>query len=88
MVNRNLIREFDVSEEDWNAAVGTAFGAQIDDPVGVLDHIEVVLDDNQGISAISQSVQDLQQSINICKMKSRRRFIKCYNFRVSNQCNW
>ncbi|MCH2597078.1 MAG: 30S ribosomal protein S1, partial [Pirellulales bacterium] len=22
MVNRNLIREFDVSEDDWNAAVG------------------------------------------------------------------
>ena len=22
MVNRNLIREFDVSEEDWNAAIG------------------------------------------------------------------
>jgi small subunit ribosomal protein S1 len=24
MVNRNLIREFDVSEEDWSAAIGTA----------------------------------------------------------------
>ena len=22
MVNRNLIREFDVSEEDWNLAIG------------------------------------------------------------------
>ena len=30
MVNRNLIREFDVSEEEWNAAVGTALPDEID----------------------------------------------------------
>ena len=30
MVNRNLIREFEVSEEDWNAAVGTALPDEID----------------------------------------------------------
>ena len=30
MVNRNLIREFDVSEEDWNAAVGTALPDEVD----------------------------------------------------------
>jgi small subunit ribosomal protein S1 len=30
MVNRNLIREFDVSEEDWNAAVGVAEPEDID----------------------------------------------------------
>ncbi len=35
MVNRNLIREFDVSEEDWNAAVGTALPDEIDWVSGV-----------------------------------------------------
>ena len=30
MVNRNLIREFDVSEEDWNAAIGDASPEDID----------------------------------------------------------
>jgi small subunit ribosomal protein S1 len=30
MVNRNLIREFDVSEEEWNAAVGTALPDEMD----------------------------------------------------------
>jgi small subunit ribosomal protein S1 len=30
MVNRNLIREFDVSEEDWNAAIGDASPQEID----------------------------------------------------------
>src|SRR3972149_2006813 len=29
MVNRNLIREFDVSEEDWNAAIGDASPEEI-----------------------------------------------------------
>jgi small subunit ribosomal protein S1 len=29
MVNRNLIREFDVSEEDWNAAIGDAAPEEI-----------------------------------------------------------
>ncbi len=33
MVNRNLIREFDVSEEDWNAAIGEL----ADDDAGWLD---------------------------------------------------
>jgi small subunit ribosomal protein S1 len=35
MVNRNLIREFDVSEEEWNAAVGTALPDEIDWGSGV-----------------------------------------------------
>ena len=35
MVNRNLIREFDVSEEEWNAAVGTALPDEIDWAAGV-----------------------------------------------------
>ena len=34
MVNRNLIREFDVSEEDWNAAVGEAVPEEMDWLVG------------------------------------------------------
>jgi small subunit ribosomal protein S1 len=30
MVNRNLIREFDVSEDDWNAAIGEVTFDEID----------------------------------------------------------
>ncbi|MEM9658739.1 MAG: S1 RNA-binding domain-containing protein, partial [Planctomycetota bacterium] len=37
MVNRNLIREFDVSEEDWNAAIGE----MADDDIGWLDSKDV-----------------------------------------------
>ena len=30
MVNRNLIREFDVSDEDWNVAIGDALPDDMD----------------------------------------------------------
>src|SRR5262245_62753378 len=30
MVNRNLIREFDVSEDDWNVAIGEALPEDMD----------------------------------------------------------
>ena len=41
------------------AAAGTAFWSEIDDPVGGLDDVEVMLDDHDGVALIGQAVQDL-----------------------------
>jgi hypothetical protein len=41
------------------AAAGTAFGSEIDDPVGSLDHIEVVFDHDHGVAVVAQPVQYL-----------------------------
>lgn len=42
------------------SAAAAAFGAEIDDPVGRFDDIEVVLDDDDGIPFIAQPVQDAE----------------------------
>jgi len=42
------------------AAADTAFRAEIDDPVGGLDDVEVVLDDDDGVAVIAQPVQHRQ----------------------------
>ena len=36
------------------AAAGAAFGAHVDDPVGGLDDVEVVLDDEEGAAAVDE----------------------------------
>ena len=39
---------------------GAAFRAEVDDPVGGLDDIQVVLDDDDGVAVIAQPVQHRQ----------------------------
>src|SRR5487761_2100777 len=37
-----------------------ALGSQVDDPVGGLDDVEVVLDHQHGVALVDESVQDLE----------------------------
>ena len=39
---------------DDHAAAAAALGAHVDDPVGVLDHIEVVLDDDHAVALVDE----------------------------------
>jgi hypothetical protein len=41
------------------AACGAAFGAHVDDPVGGLDDVEVVLDDEEGSAAFDEFAERL-----------------------------
>ena len=51
-----LGRTFD---DDFTTFV-TALWAQVDDPVGGLDDIEVVFDDDNGVAVVAQAVQHRQ----------------------------
>ena len=42
------------------SATRAAFRPEVDDPVGSFDHIEIVLNDNERVSMITQSVNDLE----------------------------
>ena len=44
--------------------------------IGNLDHIEVVLDDQNGISPVDKFVQNIQQVTDIFKMKAGSRFVE------------
>jgi hypothetical protein len=46
---------------DDAAAAFAAFGAEVDDPVGLLDYVEVVLDDQDGVAEVGEAVQDVEE---------------------------
>ena len=56
---------------DDSAAAVAALRSQVDDPVRGLDHIEVVLDDDDRIALVAQSVQHVQQLTNVLEVQSR-----------------
>ena len=53
-----------------------ALGAEIHDPVGGLDHVQVVFDDHHRVATIPQSVQHSQELLDIAKMQSRGGFVE------------
>ena len=52
------------------------FGTDVDQVVGHLDDVEVVLDDNHRIAAVHELVQHVEQQADILEMESRRRFVE------------
>jgi uncharacterized Fe-S cluster-containing radical SAM superfamily protein len=53
------------------AAAGAAFGAHVDQPVGGLDDVQVVLDDDDGVAGVAQLVQHLQQHAHVVEVQAR-----------------
>jgi len=53
-----------------------AFGPEVDDPVGRLDHIEVVFDHHDRIALIDQAVEHFEEFADILKMQAGGRFIE------------
>ena len=58
------------------AAAESAFRAQVDDPVGGLDDIEIVLDDDDGVAMIAQALQYGQQLRDIVEMQAGGGFVQ------------
>src|SRR5581483_9945352 len=58
------------SLEDDPAALIAAFWTQINDPVCVANHIEMVLNHNHGIAAIDEPVHDGEQTTNIRQVQA------------------
>lgn len=58
------------------AATGAPFRPQIDDPVGGLDDVQIVLDDDYGVAAIPQLVQHLEQLLDVVEVQPRGRLVQ------------
>ena len=67
---------FGCALRDNRAAAVASFRAQIDDPVGGLDHVEIVLDDDHGIAFVYQSLQHEQQFAHVLEVQARGRFVE------------
>src|SRR5246127_1980248 len=61
---------------DDMAAGVAAFGAEIDDPVGGLDDLEIVLDDEYRVAGLDQRVQNVEELSHIIEMQPGRRLVE------------
>lgn len=52
------------------AAAGAAFGAEVDEPVGLFDDVEMVLDDDDGVAEVDETIEDIHQFANVVEMKA------------------
>src|SRR5512133_3824972 len=58
------------------AAVLPALGAHVDDTVGRLDDVEVVLDDDDRVALLDEAVQDVEQALDVGEVQSRGRLVE------------
>ena len=57
-------------------AITATLGAHVDNPVGNLDDIEIMLDDNGRITTIYKAIDDAKQLTYILEMQTRGGLIK------------
>src|SRR5689334_12788771 len=60
---------------DSSAGVA-AFGPKIDNPIGALDHVEVVLDDDNRTARFEQMPEGRQQAVDVIEMQAGGRLIE------------
>ena len=57
-------------------AAFAAFGAEVDDPVGGLDDVEVVLDHEERVAGSAEFEEDFQELVHVVEMQARGRFVE------------
>src|SRR5262245_7717630 len=69
---RNLFRR---SRGDDLATALATLGAEVDHPVGGLDDVEVVLDDDDGVAAGDEAAEHLEELLHVGEVEARRRLV-------------
>ena len=54
----------------------TGLGSEIDDPIGALDHVEMVLDDEHGVARVDQPVQDEHEHPHVVQVQAGGGFVE------------
>jgi hypothetical protein len=57
-------------------ANGAAFRPQVDDPVGLGDHVEVVLDHDDAVAGVDQPMQHADQLLDVGHVQAHRRLVE------------
>src|SRR5690606_16282609 len=70
---RDLLRR---AFRDDHAAAAAALGPEVDDPVGRLDHVEVMLDHDDRIAAVRKPLKDAEQALDIREVQPGRRLVE------------
>jgi hypothetical protein len=53
-----------------------ALGAEVDDPVGRLDDVEVVLDDDDRVAGVDELLQHVEQPADVREVQAGRRLVE------------
>src|ERR1700686_1557809 len=61
--------------DDATAAVAS-LGTEVDHPVRRLDHVEVVLDHDDRVAMVAQSVQHGEQQVDVVEVQARGRLVE------------
>src|SRR5262249_56628558 len=61
---------------DQLASIVAPLGAEVDDMIGRLDHVQVVLNHHDRMSGIDQSVQAVQEPIDVGEVQACRRLVE------------
>ena len=64
------------SRRDQLPAFVARFGPEVDHPIGALDHFKVVLDHDQRVAALDQSLKQPHQDRDVVEMQSGRRLVE------------
>ena len=70
---RDLLRR---ARREHSAAPLPALGAEVDDVVGGLDHVEVVLDHDDGVAGVDKSVKHVEQALDVGEVEAGRRLVE------------
>ena len=55
---------------DQAASIFAAFGAQVEDPIGVADDVEVVLDDDDGVAKVGEAVENFEKFAHVVEVEA------------------
>ena len=58
------------------AATIAAIRAQVDDPIGGLDDVQIVLDDQHGVALVNKALQHRQETADVFEVKASGRLIE------------
>src|SRR5262249_6012316 len=67
---------FGSAQTDDSPTTVTAPGSEVEDVVGSFEDIEVVLDDDDGVARIDETVQHGEQLLDVGEMEARRRLVE------------
>jgi len=61
---------------DDAAALLTAFGSKIDDPIRLFDNVKMMLDDDDGVAKVCQPLEHIEQLLHVIKVQARSRLVQ------------
>ena len=67
---------------DELTAVGSAAWAEVDDPIGAFDHIEIVLDHQQRVAGIDEFLKHTEQAFDVGEVETGGWLVEDEKFRA------